>query len=35
MIKFVVDGQWRTAPGWPIESSEDGENNVLQVDPLP
>jgi len=34
-IKFVVDGQWRCAPGWPIEASEKGDNNVLQVDPLP
>uniref|UniRef100_A0A7S3QVB9 AMP-activated protein kinase glycogen-binding domain-containing protein n=2 Tax=Dunaliella tertiolecta TaxID=3047 RepID=A0A7S3QVB9_DUNTE len=35
LIKFLVDNQWRCAPGWPIESSSDGDNNVLHVDPLP
>ncbi|KAF5836360.1 hypothetical protein DUNSADRAFT_6047 [Dunaliella salina] len=34
LIKFLVDNQWRCAPNWPIESSSDGDNNILHVDPL-
>ncbi|KAL0044266.1 hypothetical protein WJX82_008111 [Trebouxia sp. C0006] len=31
-VKFLVDGQWRTAPDWPTFQSQHGTNNVLQVD---
>eukprot|EP00955_Chlamydomonas_euryale_P065243 359188-Chlamydomonas_euryale.AAC.10 len=31
-VKFMVDGQWRLAPDWPMEQDEVGEtNNVLEV----
>ncbi|GFH25895.1 AMPK1_CBM domain-containing protein [Haematococcus lacustris] len=31
-VKFVVDGEWRLAPEWPMEHDEQGEtNNVLEV----
>lgn len=31
-VKFVVDGQWRTAPDWPTVHTPHGANNVLQVE---
>lgn len=31
-VKFLVNGQWRNAPDWPIIQSQHGTNNVLQVD---
>lgn len=32
-VKFKVDGKWRLAPGWPTETTEDGDtNNVLVVE---
>lgn len=31
-VKFLVDGEWRLAPEWPMENNEVGEtNNVLEV----
>ncbi|KAG1673689.1 hypothetical protein FOA52_010557 [Chlamydomonas sp. UWO 241] len=31
-VKFMVDGQWRLAPDWPMEQDAEGEtNNVLEV----
>ena len=32
-IKFLVDGQWRLAPGWPTATTASGDtNNVLKVE---
>jgi len=32
-VKFLVDGEWRLAPDWPMENDEVGEtNNVLTVE---
>jgi len=31
-VKFVVDGQWRTAPDWPVVQAQQGTNNVLIVE---
>lgn len=32
-VKFTVDGEWRTAPGWEEVSNADGTtNNILTVD---
>lgn len=30
-VKFVVDGQWRTAPHWPTVETPQGSNNMLHV----
>lgn len=31
-VKFMVDGEWRLAPDWPMEANEEGEtNNILEV----
>ena len=30
-VKFLVDGQWRTAPDWPTVETPHGTNNVLEV----
>jgi Glycogen recognition site of AMP-activated protein kinase len=31
-VKFLVDGEWRLAAGWPTEKTPDGDtNNVLIV----
>ncbi|KAL3142359.1 hypothetical protein ABBQ38_002696 [Trebouxia sp. C0009 RCD-2024] len=31
-VKFLVDGQWRTAPDWPTVHTQHGANNVLHVE---
>lgn len=32
-VKFLVDGQWRLAPGWPTATTASGDtNNVLTVE---
>ena len=31
-VKFLVDGQWRTAPDWPTVHTQHGVNNVLHVE---
>jgi hypothetical protein len=32
-VKFMVDGEWRLAPDWPMEKDSVGEtNNVLSVE---
>ena len=32
-VKSTVDGEWRTAPGWPETTNADGTmDNVLVVD---
>lgn len=32
-VKFLVDGEWRLAQGWPTEDSADGDtNNILFVE---
>ena len=30
-VKFVVDGQWQTAPDWPTVETPQGTNNLLEV----
>lgn len=33
LVKFLVDGEWRLAPDWPIDRDAEGvENNVLLVE---